>query len=229
MKKTVRERKRTYWPSASAATPWCSWRRRARRSGASGIHGSSWTRADAPGATRRGTWSYLFRVIFTEFLLFACMFQNAPNFESKKVFFFPENSLPGSIPNSLAISTRSTVHRYMCCCVLEREQTTTGTPTSRWRRHLRDKSKKLEKLDTQPIKTGSRRITISLSFFSASIRASFRRCSTRLAWMDSSISVIPFIFQNRKKEKPSIPPRHWTKVSVVWMVLSRAKKSISVE
>mmetsp|Transcript_3844 Transcript_3844/g.10945 ORF Transcript_3844/g.10945 Transcript_3844/m.10945 type:complete len:202 (+) Transcript_3844:1069-1674(+) len=78
----------------------------------------------------------------------------------------------------------------MCCVVLDRDRTTTGTPSSMLRMILRHKSRKLVKLLTQPTKAGSRPM-VTFPARSSSSKASFNCLSTRSAWTLSSISVMP--------------------------------------
>mmetsp|Transcript_34698 Transcript_34698/g.104826 ORF Transcript_34698/g.104826 Transcript_34698/m.104826 type:complete len:202 (+) Transcript_34698:1536-2141(+) len=78
----------------------------------------------------------------------------------------------------------------MCCVVLDRDSTTTGTPNSMFRKILRHRSRKFVKLLTQPTKAACRPIA-TLPACSSAIRASFNWRSTSKAWTLSSISVMP--------------------------------------
>mmetsp|Transcript_13222 Transcript_13222/g.44824 ORF Transcript_13222/g.44824 Transcript_13222/m.44824 type:complete len:207 (-) Transcript_13222:145-765(-) len=94
------------------------------------------------------------------------------------------------MPRSWRSFPRRRHQRNTCWVVLDRESTTTGTPSSRLRMDLRKRSRKLEKLDTHATKAGARHTSTSPAA-SASASASPRARSTWLASTASTISVTP--------------------------------------
>mmetsp|Transcript_19101 Transcript_19101/g.51356 ORF Transcript_19101/g.51356 Transcript_19101/m.51356 type:complete len:228 (+) Transcript_19101:1959-2642(+) len=99
-------------------------------------------------------------------------------------------TMPASMPRSPSSEHRRCVQRKQCCAVLERESTTTGTPSSTLRSTLRERSRKLEKFDTHATKAADLLMRTTPAF-SSSRRASARRRSTAEASTVSTISVTP--------------------------------------
>mmetsp|Transcript_9128 Transcript_9128/g.11249 ORF Transcript_9128/g.11249 Transcript_9128/m.11249 type:complete len:258 (-) Transcript_9128:357-1130(-) len=133
-------------------------------------------------------------------------------------------SIPASMPRDVIWSRSSSVHRYECCVVLLRDRITMGTPHSKLRIVLRNKSKKFEKFDTQPTNAGVRFIRI-FGAVSSSSSASFMRRSTSLAIVLSSNSVTPSNFQKSVIWFPIKKPAYFSR-SVASISRISGRKSV---